>query len=159
MTDQRMRIVALVALVGALTTFADAARADEHTGTWKLTPAKSKFSPGPGLKELTETIVLDEKSFKLDANGAAADGTPVHIAFDARFDGKDYPIRGIPWADAVSVKRIDARTPQMIEKKGGQVTMIITCKVSTDGHTRTCTLKGTNQEGHSVNNVVVFEKQ
>jgi hypothetical protein len=159
MTDQRMLIVAIAGLVLALTAFAGGARADEHSGTWKLSPAKSKYSPGPGFKELTETIVLDENSYKVEANGTAADGTPVHIAFDAKFDGKDYPIRGAAWADEVSVKRTNRHTPQIIQKKGGQITMTITCQVSTDGQTRTCTLKGKNEQGHGVNNVVVFERQ
>jgi hypothetical protein len=37
--------------------------------------------------------------------------------------------------------------------------MIITCAVSTDKRTRTCKLKGKDQEGRSVNNVVVFDRQ
>jgi hypothetical protein len=159
MPDQRMLIVAIAGLVVALTVFVSVAGADEHSGTWKLNPARSRYSPGPGFKELTETIVLDENSYKVEANGTAADGTPVHITFEAKFDGKDYPIHGVSWADEVSVKRMNPHTPQIIQKKGGQVTMIITCKVSTDGQTRTCTLKGKDGQGHSVNNVVAFERQ
>jgi hypothetical protein len=121
--------------------------------------AKSKYSPGPAPKNLMETIALDENSYKVEANGTAADGEPLHIEFNAKFDGKDYPMIGVPRADMVSVKWIDAHTPQAIQKKGGQVTMTITCKVSTDGNTRTCTLKGKNEQGRNVHNVVVFEKQ
>ena len=80
--------------------------------------------------------------YKVDAKGTTPDGKPMHIEFDARFDGKDYPMIGVPWANALTVKWIDANTPQIIQKKGTQVRMIITCKVSTNGKTRTCTLKG-----------------
>ena len=63
--------------------------------------------------------------YKVDANGTGADGKPMHIEFDAKFDGKDYPMIGVPWADTLTVKWIDADTPQIIQKKDGQVTMII----------------------------------
>ena len=77
----------------------------------------------------------------------------MHIEFDAKFDGKDYPMIETPRADTPSVKWTDADTPQIIQKKDGQVTMTITCTVSTTGKTRTCTLKGTDEEGRKVNNV------
>jgi hypothetical protein len=36
--------------------------------------------------------------------------------------------------------------------------MTITCKVSKDGKTRTCTLKGKDEQGREVDNVVVFDR-
>ena len=151
-------------IILTLTTFAAAmaisvatADANEHSGTWKLNLSKSKDSPGPGPKELTETIVLSSKRYKVDANGTAADGKPMHIEFDAKFDGRDYAMIGVPWADMVSVKWIDAHTPQMIQKKDGEIT--ITCMVSADGKTRTCTLKGRDEQGRSVNDLVVFDRE
>jgi len=149
----------MTALVAALAIFVATATADEHSGTWKMNPAKSKYSPGPALKNLTETIASGGNSYKVEANGTDGDGNPMHIEFNAKFDGKDYPAIGVPWADMVSVKRIDAHTVQAIQKKGGQVTMTITCMVSTDGKTHTCTLKGKDEQGHNVSNVVVFDKQ
>jgi methionine synthase I (cobalamin-dependent) len=54
----------------------------------------------------------------------------------AKFDGKDYPIIGT-YADTVSVKRIDANTIQStLRKKDGQLMLIVTTTVSTDGKTR-----------------------
>ncbi len=124
-----------------------------------MDPAKSKHSSGPGLKDLTETVELDEKHYKVDANGTSANGKPVHIEFNARFDGKDYPMIGVSWADTVLVKWADFHTPQMIQKKAGQITMIITCKVSKDGKTRTCTLERKGEQERKVSHVVVFDRQ
>ena len=152
-------ILMMTMLFAALAIFVGTARADEHSGTWKMNPAKSKHSSGPGLQNLTETVVLDENHYKVDANGTAADGKPVHIEFNAKFDGEDYPMVGVSWADTVSVKWVDGHTPQMIQKKNGQVTRIITCTVSKDGKTRTCTLKGKGEQGRDVNDVVVFDRQ
>jgi len=158
--NRTISIGPMTVLVAAVSVFAATATADgQHSGVWTLNPARSKYDPGPGPKKLTETIVLSNKRDKLDANGTAADGKPMHIEFDAKFDGKDYPIIGVSWADTLTVKWIDADTPQIIQKKDGQLTMIITCKVSKNGKTRMCKLKGTDGEGRTVNNVVVFDRQ
>lgn len=159
-TNRKISLGLTTVLVAAVSVFAATATAvGQHSGVWNLNLAKSKYSPGPGPKELTETIVLSRNRYKVDANGTAADGKPMHIEFDAKFDGKEYPMIGVPWADTLAVRWIDADTPQIIQKKDGQVTMIITCAVSTNGKTRTCTLKGTDEEGRKVNNVVVFDRQ
>ena len=159
-TNSKISIGLITLFVALLAIVAATATADgQHSGVWKLNPGKSKYRPGPGPKELTETIVLSRNRYKIDANGTAADGKPMHIEFDANFDGKDYPMIGVPWADTLTVKWIDAETPQIIQKKHGQVTLIIICTVSANGKTRTCTLKGTDEEGRKVNSLVVFDKQ
>lgn len=159
-TDSRISIGLITLLVAVLAIFAARAAADgQHSGVWRLNPAKSRYSPGPGPKELTEIILLNMNRYKVDAHGTAADGKPVHIEFDAKFDGKDYPMIGVPWANTLTVKWMDADTPQIIQKKDGRVTTIITCAVSTNGKTRTCTLKGTDEEGRKVNAIVVFDRQ
>jgi hypothetical protein len=148
--------VLLAALVfGVLAT----ASPDALSGTWKMNPAKSKYSPGPAVKSLTVTIESDETSYKVTAEGTDGDGKPTHVEYSAKFDGKDYPATGIPNADTVSVKRISADSVQTTQKKGGEVVMTVTTKVSKDGKTRTSTFVGKNAEGKSVHNVVVFDKQ
>jgi len=145
----------LVALVLAVTAVA----ADQHSGTWKMNPEKSKYSPGPAPKNTTVTIEADDQGVKINAEGSNADGSPLHVQYDAKFDGKDYPVTGIPYADTVSVKRDGASTIVSTMRKGGQVVMTVTSKVSKDGKTRTSTFKGKDAEGHDVNNVVVSDKQ
>jgi len=155
-----MRIIlTVIVLLAAPLFFVAMAGTKEHSGKWKMNPAKSKHSSAPGLKSLMETVELDENHYKVDGNGTTADGKAVHIEFNARFDGKDYPMIGVSWADTVSVKWIDAHTPQMIQKKDGQVTRTITCTVSKDGKKRTCTLEGKSEQGQNANAVVVFDRQ
>ena len=80
-----------------------------------MNPDKSKYSPGPGPKSTTVKVEADEKGVKIDAEIVNADGSPAHAQYDAKFDGKDYPVTGIPYADAVSVKRIDAKETKKTE--------------------------------------------
>jgi hypothetical protein len=136
-----------------------AAAADQHSGTWKMNPAKSKYSPGPTPRSLTVKVDCDENGIKLDSEGTNADGTPTHVEYSAEFDGKDYPITGT-YADTVSVKRIDANTIEStLRKKDGKLMLIVTSTVSTAGKTRTSTFKGTDGQGHDINNIVVYDKQ
>jgi hypothetical protein len=146
-------------LLVALALSVTPAAADQHSGTWKMNPAKSKYSPGPAAKNLTLKVDSDEKSVKIDSEGIDAEGNPTHVEYDAKFDGKDYPVTGLPYGDTVSVKRIDANTIQATIKKGDQAVMTVTSKVSTDGKTRTSTFKGKDAQGRAVNNVVVYDKQ
>ena len=59
----------------------------------------------------------------------------------------------------VSLKRIDARTTERTDKKGGAVAQTIRRVVSADGKTMNVTVKGKNAQGQAMSNVVVFEKQ
>jgi hypothetical protein len=146
-------------LITALALFVTTAAADQLSGTWKMNPEKSKYSPGPAPKDLTVVVESDENNYKLDANGTDGDGKPIHVQYSAKFDGKDYSATGIANADAVFLKRIDANTIETLQKKDAKVVMTITTKVSKDGKTRTATWHGKNAEGKDVHNVVVFDKQ
>jgi hypothetical protein len=152
-------VVLTVTVIVALALSATLAVADQHSGTWKMNPAKSKYSPGPAVKILTLKVESDEKGVKIDSEGTDGDGNPTHVQYDAKFDGKDYPVTGIPYGDTVTVKRIDANTIQATIKKGDQAVMTVTSKVSADGKTRTSTFKGKDAQGHDVHNVVVYDKQ
>jgi len=159
MRTNRFAIFTTALLLVALALAVTAAAADQHSGTWKMNPAKSKYSPGPAPKSSTIKVEADEKGVKIDAEIVNADGSPSHVQYDAKFDGKDYQVTGLPNADTVSVKRIDANTIESTMKKGGQVVMTVTSQVSNYGKTRTSTFKGKDAEGHDVLNVVVSDKQ
>jgi len=157
--NKELLAFAIGVLIAALTLAVATAAADQLSGTWKMNPEKSKYSPGPAPKDLTVVVESDENNYKLEASGTAGDGKPTHVQYSAKFDGKDYPATGVANADAVSLKRIDANTIETQQKKGGKVVMTITTKVSKDGKTRTSTWHGKNAEGKDVHNVVVFDKQ
>jgi hypothetical protein len=134
MRINRYWIFAATLLVALALSVAPAA-ADQHSGTWKMNPAKSKYSPGPAAKNLTLKVESDDKGVKVDSEGIDGEGNPTHVQYDAKFDGKDYPVTGVANGDTVSVKRIDANTIQTTIKKGDQVVMTVTARVSADGKT------------------------
>jgi hypothetical protein len=159
MRNRSLSILA-IGFLAALFAIGTAVKAadDPSSGKWKIDPAKSKYEPGPAAKGGTSTIEASETSFKVDAHTVNADGTETHISFDAKTDGKDYPLSGVPGADVVSVKRVDARTIETTWKKAGKTVQTTRGVTSSDGKSRTVTFDGTDAKGQKFHNVVVYEK-
>ena len=157
----RVKIISALAMTLLMVTLAAnvSVAGDKQSGTWKINLEKSTYSPGPAPKDNVLKIDADDAGIKLASDGTDGDGNAMHIAYDAKFDGKDYPISGIPYGDTVSVKRIDANTMVIAIKKSGAVTMTVKSVVSKDGKTRTSTFTGKDASGKDVKNVVVYDKQ
>ncbi len=70
---------------------------------------------------------------------ATADGlrmsNPQGENYDAKFDGKDYPINGDPGQTMVALKKVDANTIEATYKRNGKVVGISHMSVSSDGKT------------------------
>lgn len=56
-------------------------------------------------------------------------------SYDAKFDGKEYPVTGDPTHTVVSLKRIDANTVEETDRRMGKVTDEIRIAASKDGKT------------------------
>ena len=151
------RLFAVATLVCAISGAALAQSDDPLVGTWKLNVAKSK---GALFKSGTTTIEAVGAGVKFSVEMIAADGVASHWSFTANYDGKDNPVTGdSPYGDTVAVTRIDPRTTQLANKKGGKPTVTQTIVVSSDGKTRTTTSKGTNAKGEALDTVAFYEKQ
>ena len=74
-------------------------------------------------------------------------------------DGKEYPFKGNPDADHITYKRTDAFHVEAMTTLKGKPAGNTKVVVSKDGKTRTLTQTGTNAQGQTINNVVVYEKQ
>ena len=147
-------------MLGSVVQFAQVARAgNPMLGTWKLDPANSKFSPGPALKGQTATLDAVDGGMKVVADRIEADGTRTHFEWTAKFDGKDYPVKGDPGRDVVSVRKIDDYTLEITNKKAGNVISLLRAVYARDGKSRTETTTGTNPQGQKIENVTVWSKQ
>jgi ribosomal protein S18 len=153
------RVLTIGVLAATVAVAVSAQASDPRIGTWKLDAEKSKFSPGPAPKSLTLKIEAAGQGEKVTAEIVNADGTSSTTEYTANYDGKDYPLKGSTVADMVSLKRIDTRTTERMDKKGGKVVQTFKRVVSEDGKTMTSTTTGTNAQGQALNNVSVFRKQ
>jgi hypothetical protein len=131
---------------------------DPLEGSWTMNAAKSKFSPGPAPKGLTVTYEPVAKGLHVVAVITSQDGTTARSEYTADYDGKDYPITGVPQVEAVELRRIDDRTSERIDKRAGKQVQSYVRQVYADGKTMIVTQKGTDAFGAPVDNVMVFDK-
>jgi len=99
---------------------------DPANGTWELNLAKSTFSPGPPPKSQTRTYEVSGGDVKCTLKGIDAEGKPMLVQYNARYDGKDYPVTDSQDFDAMSLTRVDAVTARATLKKGGEVVQTAT---------------------------------
>lgn len=152
-------LVAITVVIAIMLGSVGAQSGDPALGTWKINLAKSKYNPGPAPKSTTVTYSVAGQGLKVVVDTVGPDGVKGHWEYTANFDGKDYPMIGNNAdADSASLKRINANTVEVVNKRGGKRTLTHTRVLSADGKTLTITSTGTNAQGQTVNNVQVFEK-
>jgi len=105
----------------------DPAPAGAHalSGSWQPRAAGTTLSSDL----LTVTLVESKEGLKMSA--------PTGQSYDAKFDGKQYPIAGDTGKTTVALKRINAKAIQETDTRDGKVTDIQLFKVSADGKTLT----------------------
>jgi hypothetical protein len=131
--------------------------ADPQMGTWKLNEAKSKIPRGMGKNN---TVIYSSflGTIKVTVDGTLANGKPGHNEWKGKFDGKYYPVKGDPTADARAYKKVNANTLDISMQKGGKVTATGRIVVSTDGKSRTITVMGKDAKGRKFKSVGVYDK-
>ncbi len=85
------------------------AQSTPFVGTWKLNPAKSKFTSGAPAKEEMATIQIVGDQDQVTVNGTAADGSPISMKYEMPEKGGAGKFLSGPY-DAVSGKIIDDHT-------------------------------------------------
>ena len=129
-------------------------------GTWRMNAAKSSFSPGPIPKSNIAKWEAFQGRVKLTVDVVPAKDQTQHWESSGMFDGKDNPIIGKnPDADTAAFSKIDARTYEVVYKKGGKTTLTAHTVVAADGKTRITTQTGKDVQGQTVNNTMFYEKQ
>lgn len=127
-------------------------------GVWRLNISKTTMSPGPKPASSTVTIqAADGGGFRQVTEQSLGLGAS-KSEFTAKFDGADYPIRGNPNADVVTLKRIDDLSYELVGKKGGKVMITSRVTHSPDGKTRTVVQAGVDAKGQKVSNTMVYDR-
>ena len=153
----RMLVIASISL--AFTFSAVAEEKAPYVGTWKLNLTKSRYDPGPPPKSAMAVNTPVDGGLRCVNDWVGADGKPGHEEFTAKFDGKDYPVKGQGNGDTISLSRPDPYTVDWAYKAGGKVTWSGRTVYSKDGKTRTLTTKGTTAAGKPFSTQAVYERQ
>jgi hypothetical protein len=155
---KRILVFATVVVMTVLASGLLLAQSNPFVGTWKLNPAKSKYTTGAPPKEETASIQMVGDQDQVTVNGTAADGSAFSLKFEVPDKGGAGKFLAGPY-DGVSGKRIDYNTTEVSFIKGGKETLHNHSVVSKDGKTVRETVKGTNPAGKPVSGVLVWEKQ
>ena len=130
---------------------------DPFSGTWVLNLAKSKI-PMPVQKSQIAEAVVDELDLEISMEVVNSSGERMVIHTKAKFDGKDYPVTGTPYADTVAYERVDRNTIKGIAKKDGKIVQREILVVSSDGKRMTGTYYTADSTGEQITATAVFEK-
>ncbi len=98
-------------------------------GKWKL----KSTNPAPASNIMTYEK-LGETGMKITIDAVNKDDVKSQWSYTTNFDGKDEPIAGNPGADHGSVRVITPAINEIVYKKDGKVTQILTNVLSPDGN-------------------------
>jgi hypothetical protein len=131
----------------------------QAVGTWKLNVAKSEYQQGQAPKSSTLVYEAAGPGIKVTVDRVLADGSAIHYAYPANYDGKDVPVVGSPNGDTAARTRVNATTTELVNKQDGKMLSTVTLVVSADGNTLTITTTGKDAKGQNIDGVEVYDKQ
>jgi hypothetical protein len=106
------------------------------SGTWTLNVARSTFGSAVPIERQTRTYDMTGDRQRCRIESLDTTGARVAYGYDARVDGRDYPMTGsgMPGgADTIALTRVDESRTTASLKKAGTVVMTATLTVSPDG--------------------------
>jgi hypothetical protein len=100
------------------------------------------------------------KGMKITIDAVNKDGVKSQWWYTTMFDGKDEVLTGNPGTDTGSVRIITDRINEIIYKKDGRITQVLTNVLSPDGSTIGVTYMRMNAEGKTTGvTFATYEKQ
>lgn len=152
MRAKRCVFAVLVLSVAAL------AAESPFSGTWKLNLAKSKLAPSDPTAKDIAYITVDDTSFRIREQFTDRQGGVILMTWDAKFDGKDYPVQGYPPADAVVMHR-EGEKIQGTMKKAGKVVSTWDATISKDGKITTVNAVDLTAKPEDAKELFIYDKQ
>ena len=153
------RVVLTAALAAALPQLAAAQSYEPWLGTWILNVDKSTYSPGPPpYKRATFRIERRQDGVRVTYEMVRPRGGVIHMEWDGRFDGREYPVQGLEEHVTYAYTRIDDRTYDIVARMDGRVAASSRTAVSADGRTITTITVGRDAQGRDATTTTVYEK-
>jgi hypothetical protein len=133
---------------------AAAQTANPRIGKWKL----KQDAPPPAVNIMTYEPYGDG-GMKVTVDSTNRDGRKATWTYVTMFDGKDEKVTGDTRTETTAVKKVDERTNEITNKRGGKVTQVIINVLSPDGKRIDNTYKNYNEAGELTSTTTaVYEK-
>lgn len=117
--------VATIALLGHALS---AQTPNPRMGKWKL----KSDAPPPSSNVMTYEP-HNGTGMKVTIDAVNREGNKSQWYYTTMFDGKDEPVTGNPGSDTAAVRIVNDRINEIVYKKGGRITQILTNVISPDG--------------------------
>jgi hypothetical protein len=128
--------------------------ANPRIGKWKL----KQDAPPPALNIMTYEP-YGRGGMKVTVESTNRDGRKATWTYNTMFDGKDEPVSGDTRTETTAVRKIDDRTNEITNKRGGKVTQVIINVLSADGKRIDNTYKNYNEQGELTSTTTaIYEK-
>lgn len=148
------KVCAIVAFVLAAAN-ASAQPPNPRFGKWKL-----KSDAPPPTSNIMTYEPYSGKGMKITIDAVNRDGVKSQWWYTTMFDGKDEVLTGNPGTDTGSVRIITDRINEIVYKKDGRITQVLTNVLSPDGSTIAVTYMRMNAEGKTSGvTFATYEKQ
>ena len=135
-------LIGTLALVACTAAAVGAQTPNPRFGQWKL----KSDAPAPSSNIMTyEPLGADGMKITIDA--VNRDGVKSQWFYTTHFDGKDEPITGNRGSDTGSVRILSPTVNEIIYKKAGKVTQVLSNVLSPDGNTIGVMYMRMNAEG------------
>jgi hypothetical protein len=127
------------------------------TGAWTFRSEWSKLTTSAPRSwimqiEATSDAVSEREEI------VSFDGARTVVTFQARFDGKDYPVTGSLLADTIAYTRVDAHHIYGIAKKNGCISVRERVSTSPEGHILTLTYSIYGDVQEVASGIAIFER-
>ena len=147
-------IAAALAIIVCGAALASAQAANPRLGKWKL----KQDAPPPALNIMTYEP-FGTSGMKVTVESTNREGRKSTWTYNTMFDGKDMPVSGDTRTETTAVRKVDDRTNEITNKRGGNVTQVIVNVLSADGMRIDNTYKNYNEKGELTNTTTaVYER-
>ena len=125
-----IRTLVGVAAVAALVSTTAAQNSNPRFGRWKL----KSDAPAPQSNIMTYAP-SGERGMKVTIDAVSASGQASQWGYTTNFDGKEEPMTGTRSSETASVRMITDRVAEIVYKRNGQITQVLTNVLTPDGNT------------------------
>lgn len=137
----------LVAVLTLLSAHVAAAQAtNPRFGKWKL----KSDAPAPASNVMTYEP-FGAHGMKVTVDAVNARGEKSQWWYTTDFDGKDMPVTGNAGTTHTSVRQVNDHINEIVNKKDGKVTQVLTNVLSPDGNTIAVMYMRDDGSGHTTN--------
>lgn len=131
---------------------------DPFTGTWSFNAKASQLST-PLPRRWVQVIVATREELVVREDIVRLHGPHTESSIWARFDGTDYPVSGLPFADCLAYQRPNSHSISAIGKKDGVITLTETISVTPNGQVLTLIYSIQTGASQAERGVAVFDRQ